>query len=291
MLLTRGKGGYVVVNYKKDKEGYVVIKPIPSLPIVLSYSAAIVRYNPTFFSRTTADRFFEELLTFEKSAQHEKNPFTGKDVERKTLQFSDRGVRVYKYSSAGAKNTLRWGLTSCLQEMRDAIHLATGERPNFCLVNFYSPTAQLGYHSDDEDDMKKDSVVASVSLGTVRRFKLRVKQSQSQSTSTEKTQFIEGQNMWTYMLEHGSLLTMEGKCQSVLQHSVPPMKCEGVRINCTFRRMKMKDCLVKNCAGELHSNACENGCDTLICDCGQLQYFNQLGEQTSGHAPWCEDDS
>ena len=223
----------VPLDYEKDEEGYVKIQAIPVLLTSIDYKEARVRYNANFFPKAVADRYFRELCALEEHASHEKNPFTGKDVKRKTLQFADKGVRAYKYSSAGAVSTLRWEHTRCLQEMRDTIHLATGERPNFCLVNFYAPDAQLGYHADDEDDMEPLSIVASVSLGTVRRFKMRDKE-----IAGYKMAFIEEYNMWTFMLAHGSLLTMEGKCQSVLEHSIPPMKCEGLRVNCTFRRMK-----------------------------------------------------
>jgi len=286
LALKRGQGGYVVVNYKKDEEGYVHVEPIPSLITILAYNGASVRYTDHFFSPKVAARYFKELCAFEKHAANEKNPFTGKDIKRKTLQFADKGVRAYKYSSAGATSTLRWNLTSCLQEMLDMIHLVTGERPNFCLINFYGPDAQLSYHSDDEDDMVKGSTVASVSLGTVRRFKLRDKE-----IAKHKLPFIEGHNMWTLMLGHGSLLTMEGACQSVLEHSIPPMKCEGLRINCTFRRMKMLECRDEKCKGILHYVICEGDCDTLKCDeCNYEQYIDQSLRLILGHAPWCEED-
>lgn len=286
LKLTHGRGGYVVVQYHKDKEGYAIIQALPSLPIALKYAGAIIRYNASFFPTDVADRFFQELLAFDQFATHEINPYTKKDIARKTLQFGDPNVRVYKYSTASAKSVRPWRHTSCLQEMKNAIYLATGVKPNMCLINFYTPDAQLSYHSDDENDMVAESTVASVSLGTVRRFKMREKQLNAD------TPHVEGANMWTWMLAHGSLLTMEGKCQTVLEHSVPKMSCEGIRINCTFRVMKGKSCINKECHGELKLFAGhEDECNTMECSaCNTIQHYSQTRVLTKGFAPWCELD-
>lgn len=49
---------------------------------------------------------------------------------------------------------------------------ATGVELNFALVNVYEPGANLGWHSDDEEDMVNDSIVFSLSFGVGIPFDL-----------------------------------------------------------------------------------------------------------------------
>jgi alkylated DNA repair dioxygenase AlkB len=79
----------------------------------------------------------------------------------------------------------------------------------------------MGWHSDDERSLGKDSAIASVSLGAERKFLLRHKQ-------TKETVPV--------MLEDGSLLVMKGTTQTHWQHSIPKSKrVVNPRINLTFR--------------------------------------------------------
>jgi alkylated DNA repair dioxygenase AlkB len=79
----------------------------------------------------------------------------------------------------------------------------------------------MGYHSDDEKELGVNPVIASLNLGESRRFLFRHKKTK------EKHELL---------LNHGSLLIMQGAMQHHWQHAVPkePKKTKP-RINLTFR--------------------------------------------------------
>ncbi|MCG6138921.1 MAG: alpha-ketoglutarate-dependent dioxygenase AlkB, partial [Nostoc sp. LLA-1] len=78
----------------------------------------------------------------------------------------------------------------------------------------------IGWHSDNEESMGLNPAIASVSLGSVRKFQIKPR-------NGRPTDF------W---LEHGSLLVMHPGCQSTHLHQVPKTnKVVRTRINLTFR--------------------------------------------------------
>jgi alkylated DNA repair dioxygenase AlkB len=80
----------------------------------------------------------------------------------------------------------------------------------------------MGWHSDDEKELGANPVIASVSFGAMRLFKLQHKQDKTQKLSFE--------------LNNGSLLIMKGPTQHFWKHAVPKTtKAVGERINLTFR--------------------------------------------------------
>ena len=82
----------------------------------------------------------------------------------------------------------------------------------------------MGWHSDDEKELGPRPVIASISLGSARRFLLRHRKKKSASHE--------------WLLEHGSLLVMREGVQSQWRHSVPKTaKPLAPRINLTFRQV------------------------------------------------------
>jgi alkylated DNA repair dioxygenase AlkB len=80
----------------------------------------------------------------------------------------------------------------------------------------------MGWHSDDEPELGRNPVVASVSLGAERRFRLR---SKADPGHTE-----------TLLLDHGSLLIMGPECQNRWRHCMPKSAAvASPRVNATFR--------------------------------------------------------
>jgi alkylated DNA repair dioxygenase AlkB len=96
---------------------------------------------------------------------------------------------------------------------------------NSVLANAYRDGRDsMGWHSDDEPELGRRPLVASISLGTERRFLVR-KKGASRAAA-----------IW---LEGGSLLVMKCGCQEIYQHSVPKtQKAVGLRINLTFRQIR-----------------------------------------------------
>ena len=133
------------------------------------------------------------------------------------------GDRDAKYSYSGLQlQPLPWhpelsGLRLLLQE--------TLQQPfNSVLANAYRDGRDgMGWHADDEKELGEEPLIASLSLGASRRFRLRARK---------------GDEAKDLLLEHGSLLLMRGKSQRDYRHSVPKTKAAvGLRVNLTFRQV------------------------------------------------------
>jgi len=82
---------------------------------------------------------------------------------------------------------------------------------------------KVGWHADNEPIFGTEPVIASVSLGATRKFKLR------RNRMKETTEIH---------LTSGSLLVMRGATQREYQHCVPPQTgVAAARINLTFRTL------------------------------------------------------
>jgi alkylated DNA repair dioxygenase AlkB len=82
----------------------------------------------------------------------------------------------------------------------------------------------MGWHADDEPELGRNPVIASVSLGATRRFCLRHRRRKDLRLDV--------------LLTHGSLLLMSGATQHHWVHALPKTAAPvGERINLTFRRV------------------------------------------------------
>ncbi|WP_409525414.1 alpha-ketoglutarate-dependent dioxygenase AlkB family protein [Nitrincola sp. MINF-07-Sa-05] len=114
--------------------------------------------------------------------------------------------------------------------------LDLGHDFNCVLINLYRDgNDSMGWHSDDEPELGTNPVIASLSLGQTRQFKMRHKQ------TGEKLDIA---------LEHGSLLLMSGPTQHHWQHAIMRSKRPmSERINLTFRSipaLSQEACFYKN---------------------------------------------
>ena len=93
------------------------------------------------------------------------------------------------------------------------------------LLNLYRDGKDSnGWHADNEPELGKNPVIASVSLGAPRFFHLRHNHDPKQR--------------YKLFLEHGSLLLMGGVTQHFWKHQVAKTtKKVGPRINLTFRKI------------------------------------------------------
>jgi alkylated DNA repair dioxygenase AlkB len=96
---------------------------------------------------------------------------------------------------------------------------------NSCLLNYYpSGTDGMGYHSDDEKELGRQPVIASLSLGATRKFVFKHKKTQ------DKVELY---------LESGQLVVMHGDTQRFWKHTITKTKTVSKgRISLTFRRMQ-----------------------------------------------------
>jgi alkylated DNA repair dioxygenase AlkB len=97
---------------------------------------------------------------------------------------------------------------------------------NHVLVNRYRDGSDsIGLHADDEPELGRDPIVATISLGATRRFVLKPRRARSGSSRSLD-------------VCHGSLFVMGGTCQRYYVHGVPRQSdVAGERISLTFRRL------------------------------------------------------
>jgi alkylated DNA repair dioxygenase AlkB len=135
-------------------------------------------------------------------------------VPRLVAWFGDAGLN-YRYSGT---DHICGGWIPALASLRDRLSDLTGFHPNLVLLNCYRDGRDaMGWHRDDETGL--GAMVASVSLGAPRRFRIR-------PPGTETAVAL--------VLEHGSLLLMDGRASHTLPRTQRPV---GERINLSFRRL------------------------------------------------------
>jgi alkylated DNA repair dioxygenase AlkB len=141
---------------------------------------------------------------------------------RLSAWFGETGT-VYKYSGV-TRVAREW--PAYFDDIRRKIKEFTEQEFNSVLLNYYrSGNDGMGKHSDDEKELGRKPVIASLSLGATRRFILHPK-----SATPQKSIAVN--------LPHGSLMVMSGNCQKNWKHSVPKTKTPvGPRINLTFRKI------------------------------------------------------
>ena len=141
---------------------------------------------------------------------------------RKTAWYGDESS-VYSY--AGKTNhPLPW--TEALFQLKTDIEaLLPGASFNSVLLNQYRDgNDKMGWHSDNEKELGKNPIIASLSLGATRFFDLKHKRIKSLKKRLE--------------LPAGSLLIMCGSTQENWLHQVPQQKrVTSPRINLTFRKI------------------------------------------------------
>ncbi len=129
---------------------------------------------------------------------------------------------VYRYSGTRF-SPHPW--TAGLSALRQRLQVELGQPFNSVLANRYRDGRDaMGWHSDDEPELGPEPLIASLSLGAVRRFVLRRRGDPGRRLALE--------------LEPGSLLLMGGTTQRHWKHALPrTTRPVGERINLTFRQL------------------------------------------------------
>ncbi|HAO55071.1 MAG: alpha-ketoglutarate-dependent dioxygenase AlkB [Pseudomonadales bacterium] len=179
-------------------------------------------YFPKYLDNSSSDKLLETLL---ERNQWEREIFKiyGKSISapRLTSWFSDPMVS-YRYSG---KKRIGKPFTPELFQLRQILNARLNVHFNFVLANFYRDGKDyVGWHADDEPDLGSRPLIASISLGESRRFRVR-------HNSRKVTESID--------LVHGSLLIMRGQSQSHFKHCLAKTKrLVNSRINLTFRTIQ-----------------------------------------------------
>ena len=179
-----------------------------------------VEYIDDFLSYSEADIFFE---TINKETPWERPlmKYYGKTfpIPRDTAWF---GEKSYVYS--GIKNKPN-EMTDTLKLLRSKVEKRCSYSFNSLLINRYlNGNDKVGWHADDEPELNNCEIIASVSLGAGREFKIRKKNFDKSRDTVHKI-----------FLEHGSLLIMRAPLQKFWEHEVPKKALDDPRLNLTFR--------------------------------------------------------
>lgn len=178
-------------------------------------------YYPSFFKAAVANELYHDLY-HEIAWQEEEYTIYGKATKAPRLMawYGDAGAN-YNYS--GIRHISQpW--TATLLSIRASIKEKTGFDFNSVLANLYRDGRDsMGWHADKEKELGENPVIASVSLGAVRKFSLRHNKQK---------------DTLALYLDHGSLLIMQGETQHAWKHALPKTTRDlGPRINLTFRKI------------------------------------------------------
>jgi len=127
-----------------------------------------------------------------------------------------------------------------LTDLRSRLEDAVGVQFNSVLLNLYrSGSDSMGWHADDEPELGERPLIASVSLGTVRRFRLKPRRARrDREEGPDQAPSMKRPDPVSIELGHGSLLVMTGACQKEWRHALPKTSRDvGPRINLTYRRI------------------------------------------------------
>lgn len=177
-----------------------------------------VFYYPDFFSKSESSHLFISLQGQVNWTQSPIKMF-GKEVLQPRLT-AWYGERSYSYSGL-TMEAQAW--SQDLLFIKSKIEQAEDVEFNGVLLNRYRDEKDsMGWHRDNEKELKKNPIIASVSFGEPRVFEFRHIEDKKLKVSLELTD--------------GSLLMMRGETQHYWQHRLlkKTTKCNE-RINLTFR--------------------------------------------------------
>ncbi|RMA58474.1 alpha-ketoglutarate-dependent dioxygenase AlkB family protein [Ulvibacter antarcticus] len=200
--------------FSSEKNGNFIKLPLVDADVV---------YCPSFFTSEEATTYFE-TLTHQTNWQQDDITLFGKTYPQPRLtSLYATNSKPYSYSGI---TMFPKPYTDILKEIQRKIQTVSEENFTTVLLNLYRDgNDSNGWHSDDEKELGRNPVIASVSLGADRIFHFRNKKDKS-----VKHKLI---------LENGSLLLMKGATQHTWQHQLPKSKkVIKPRINLTFRSIK-----------------------------------------------------
>lgn len=195
----------------------------PKEKISFDLPNASIEYYPNFFDASKSEQLFTKLLD-EIPWQLDNITIFGKThpQPRLTALFGNEG-KPYSYSNI-IMQPHPWN--PILMFIKSEIETICNENFTTVLLNLYRDGKDSnGWHADNEKELGRNPVIASVSFGAERSFHL------IHNSIVDAKQKI--------TLENGSLLLMKGETQHFWKHQIPKTaKPIGSRINLTFRIIK-----------------------------------------------------
>ena len=171
-------------------------------------------YDQTFLTEDEAQGLLAWTTSERFPWQREVFKIFGRSVlaPRHIAWFGDTGVN-YRYTGL---DHLACGWPPELVPIRERLARAFMQPFNFVILNRYEHGGHhMGWHRDDE--RAAEPVIASISLGAARRFRIDLKD-----------------GIETFTLGQGSLLLFDGRHRHTLTKT---KKSVGTRVNFTFRQI------------------------------------------------------
>ena len=181
-----------------------------------------IRLLPGFLDSQEAWAIYRSLQEETPWKQDNVTVFGKTYAQPRLTALYDLHGKAYSYSGL---TLYPHPFTPLLEELRSRVQIASSSEFSTCLLNLYRDGQDSnGWHADNEKSLGTHPVIASLSLGATRQFKLKHRDDKTLRA--------------TLALEHGSLLVMKGETQHRWLHQIPKTKREvGPRINLTFRRL------------------------------------------------------
>ena len=216
-----------------------------------------LEYYPHFIAKAESTEILEtmERLVEYQSAEESSVLVFGKRhlLKRKQTAFGDPGTS-YKFCGKEVR-AKEWSKCAVLLDIKDRIHkhLARDRNErndeefvlrntfNFVLLNRYNDgTEKMGFHRDNEPDIKSDSSIAAMSFGAERDiiFKHQDIIAHRKTRPLVNEDGGMGVKIVKIKLHHGSLLIMRPPTNKEWYHEIPKRaKIKEVRVSLTFRNM------------------------------------------------------
>ncbi|MEW5676260.1 alpha-ketoglutarate-dependent dioxygenase AlkB [Flavobacterium enshiense] len=188
--------------------------------ITFNLKDAEIVYYPDFFTEQEANAFFEKLLTETPWQQDPITIFGKKHLQPRLTALFGNNEKPYSYSGITMQPH---PYTELLLQIKSKVEHELNYNFTSVLLNLYRDGKDSnGWHADNEKELGRNPIIASVSFGAARNFQLK--------HNTDKSQKL------NILLENGSLLLMKGSTQHHWKHQIPKTtKPLNPRINLTFR--------------------------------------------------------
>lgn len=174
-----------------------------------------------FFNKEESDYYYQTLLAQTHWREYEM-PMYDKVVT------APRMISWYEDKDNIGVDPITPEFTDDLKAIRNRVETEVNLRFNAVLLNLYRNGKDgVAWHSDKTNKSGSDPIIASVTFGETRLFRLRHK--------TDKNI-----HQVEIPLHHGSFLLMAGTTNSFWEHQVPKTARPVLpRINLTFRQVKL----------------------------------------------------
>lgn len=173
-----------------------------------------------FFSKEESDLYYDVLLKQTKWKEADLKIYDKTHIIPRMVSWYED-----KTNPGADPNGQDW--TPELRAIKARVEAETEVKFNSVLLNLYRNGKDgVGWHSDRTDNFGNNQIIASVSFGETRPFRLRHK------TRNDEL-------MVEIPLTHGTLLLMAGTTQTHWEHHIPKTAKNILpRINLTFRQVK-----------------------------------------------------